>query len=267
MNIYQIMAEAQRQCPSAKHFDSAKWEQEKADRDNEREGSLKGYDCRKCRNKGYIVFVENGEQIQRNCECKKMRDSLNRIKESGLEKPIQEKRFDNFIVSNSLQECMLKTAQSYVASDGARWFFIGGQSGAGKSHLCTAICGELLKQNKQVRYMKWREIITQLKALANSPERSQRIAEWKNADVLYIDDFLKVQHGQQPTRADVDTAFELLDYRCESGSPTIISSEYKLWEIEKIDTALCGRIAEQATNDYIITINENPAHNYRLKNK
>ena len=267
MNIYQIMAEAQRRYPSAKHFDSAEWEQEKADRDNEREGSLKGYDCRKCRNKGYIAFVENGEQMQRACECMKTRDSLKRIKESGLEKAIQENRFDNFIVLNSLQECMLKTAQSYVSSDGGRWFFIGGQSGAGKSHLCTAICGELLKQNKQVRYMKWRDIITQLKAIANSPERSQRIAEWKNADVLYIDDFLKVQHGQQPTVSDVNTAFELLDHRCESRSPTIISSEFKLWEIIKIDTALGSRIKEQATDDYIISINENSDYNYRLKIK
>ena len=51
---------------------------------NEAEGSLQGYDCNICHNKG-IVYLRQGEEIvSKDCECMKTRESLDRIKKSGL---------------------------------------------------------------------------------------------------------------------------------------------------------------------------------------
>ena len=42
--------------------------------------------------------------------------------------------------------------------------FIGGQVGAGKTHLCTAMVGEFLKRGISAKYMLWRDDALKLKA-------------------------------------------------------------------------------------------------------
>ena len=121
-------------------------EQMKADTANATEGNLNqqdGYHCPICRNKGYIMqAVEvNGSWrvVGSDCKCQKMRRTIRRLERSGLKNIIRDYTFDKFEAQEDWQKTIKDTAATYAKSREG-WFFIGGQSGCGKTHICTAIC-------------------------------------------------------------------------------------------------------------------------------
>ena len=83
----------------------------------------------------------------------------------------------------------------------------------------------------------------------------------KHCDVLYIDDLFK---RSNPTPADTNLSFEFIHYRCHAGLPTIVSSEYTLDRLLKIDQATASRTKEMA-GDYRMNINPNESEKYRLR--
>ena len=145
------------------------------------------------------------------------------------------------------------------------WFYIGGQVGAGKTHICTAIAVYLLKQGLETYYMLWTDATVELKAnKCDDEEYNKLMGKLKSVDVLYIDDFLKTEQGKQPTTADINIAFELLNNRYNAKKITIVSSEKTLKEVLNIDEALGSRIKQRAgEND--IAIAKDGRKNYRLK--
>lgn len=245
-------------------IDKVNFLQKVADRDNLEEGKLTGLDCRKCRNRGHISVVKDGEIVWRMCECHKARRALKRIEESGLKPLLDEYTFENYNATEPWQKNALSVAKNFVDHCDGAWLFFGGQSGAGKSHLCTAVCGELLKRGRYVRYMMWRDESRKIKSVVNDDEYSRIVEELKSVDVLYIDDFLKVQRGKQPTEADILLAFEILNNRDMKKSVTIISTEKTIDEIISLDDALGGRIHKMSKN-FSMNISNDRNKNYRLK--
>ncbi len=250
-------------------------EQWKVDSFNECEGTRNeedGYDCRICRNKGFVAELreENGiyTHIHRFCKCDEVRRSILRMKRSGLKDIIKDYTFDKFEATEPWQQTIKKAAMDY-AKDPKGWFFLGGQSGAGKTHLCTAICREFLLSGKRVIYMLWRDEIVKIKSLAtDGGELGALLEKYKTADVLYIDDLFKTGKGadaqmQKPTVADINYAFEILNYRYNNPKLlTIISSELTEDELLDIDEAIGGRIFERAKS---ISIAKNRERNYRIR--
>jgi DNA replication protein DnaC len=114
--------------------------------------------------------------------------------------------------------------------------------------------------------MLWCEDSKRLKALVNDfTEYQNEINKFKNVDVLYIDDFLKTQHGEQPTKGDINLAFEILNHRLMNPDQiTIISSEKTLTDILTYDEATMSRIYQQ-TKQYKTNIAKDLNKNYRLK--
>ena len=231
-----------------------------------------GYNCDICKNKGYVVkLVENGNSFSHaitDCKCVEIRNSIMRMKRSGLKDIIKDYTFDKFLDKEPWQKSLKSAAMEY-AKNPEGWFFLGGQSGAGKTHLCTAICREQLHAGKRVIYMLWRDEIVKLKAMVNeSDEYRDLIDKYKTAEVLYIDDLFKTGRGQdntvqKPTAADVNVAFEIINYRYNNpGMITIISSECTEDELLDIDEAIGGRIYERAK---AFSIAKNRARNYRMK--
>lgn len=167
-----------------------------------------------------------------------------------------------FVPKDKKQYCFtVKTGYLVLRRNGR--IFITGNSG--KSHLCTAICGELLKRGKGVRYMMWKDDATKLKSvITDSNEYGKLIDELKSVDVLYIDDFLKVQRGKQPTEGDINLAFEILNYRYANKSLTIISTEKTIDEILSLDDAIGGRIYQMSKN-YSMNIAYDRMKNFRLR--
>lgn len=245
--------------------DYNEWLADKAERENMVDGHLDGIECENCRNRGYIYAVVDGELRMRECECVSARKSLEQIERSGLKLLLDEYTFEKYKATEDWQKHALSLAQNYLEYGDNMWLFFGGQSGSGKSHLCTAVCGELLKRNNAVKYMMWKDEATKLKSLVTDTyEYERRIDELKSVKVLYIDDFLKVQRGQQPTPADILLAFEILNYRYVNKLRTILSSEKTVDDILSLDDALGGRIYEMSKG-YQMNIGRDKNKNFRLR--
>lgn len=245
------------------------YERRKIDLYNQSEGNLNevdGYNCDICHNKGYIARLdENGYEVYKECQCRKTRATLKRAKRSGLGDIITEYTFNKYKDSEEWQKLLKNTAQAFCSDDMANWFYIGGQVGCGKTHLCTAIAAHYIKAGREVKYMLWSEEAKNLKTIANDPSYQKEIHLYKTVDVLYIDDFLKTKNGESPTPADINLAFEIINHRLlESDKVTIISSEKTLDELMDYDEATMSRIYQQ-TGKYKLNIGKDREKNYRLR--
>lgn len=227
---------------------------------NEREGNLSGFPCGTCKNKGYVAFRKENEMMLRECDCMKVRRAMEVINESGLERQLCECTFDSYEVSEPWQKQLKSAAENFARSD-AQGFFIGGQTGCGKTHLCTAIVGKMIKRGMAVRYFVWREDSTVLKSLVNDPEYLHLMQAYKQTDCLYIDDLFKQEEIRD---ADIRLAFELIDYRCRNRKKTIISTELTEEHLIRTDEALAGRIF-QMSKGFRLTIPKDRRKNYRLR--
>ena len=240
-----------------------------------------GYHCDLCKNRGFSYVVEKRDgyypdgtadfvEAHQPCKCKPVRASIMRMKRSGLEGVIKKYTFESFNVDSEYQKYTLQKAQQFLKNP-APMFYIGGASGSGKSHICTAIVAQFLREGKSAYYMLWQDEATRLKAsIMDELAHEKQMNQLKTVDVLYIDDFFKpvIRDGilGRPSDADVRLAYELINYRYNNkGLITIISSERYASEIIDIDEATGGRIVEYA-GEYLITIKREPGRNYRTRN-
>lgn len=219
-----------------------------------------GYNCDKCKNRGdYMIKTETGEALAE-CECMRIRRAIRELKKSGLENQI-ELGFDSYKVVDELTAKIKRLAIENVKAK--EWFFIGGQTGAGKTHISTAIAVELLRRSVQVRYKRYMEMVQSLKSkkFTSDADYYEGLLPLVNCEVLYIDDLFKGKVLEQ----DVAIIWELIDDRYTSGKKTIISSEMDLSEIARLDESLAGRINQRA-GKYVINIEKNKEFNRRLNN-
>lgn len=202
--------------------------------------------CPLCGGTGTILRRDDqGRLYGRDCDCEIKRQNYRRLRNAGLLDLVDTYTFDAFETRTPKQAAIKAAAQKYVSEGAGDWFFICGRPGSGKSHICTAMVSELIRQGKNCCYFRWREKATRLKALVTEPDAySRAIRLPKTADVLYIDDFLK----GKITDADVNLAFEILDYRYCAKLPTVISSERELGDLMSLDEAVGSRIYERSRN-------------------
>ena len=251
-------------------FDLRAYELRKAERYNRSAGTQPDYDCKQCQNRGNFMRIieEDGRfsEVYEKCRCMKIRESIWRLKQSGLEKTIRSCTFDRFEAIEDWQKTMLDAATDYAKNGGDSWFFIGGQPGCGKTHLCTAICRDALYAGKSVCYMAWMTKSVDLKAaMYDAPDAyNAEIGQIKRIELLYIDDFFKPVRDMQPTAADIKLAYDIINWRYINGLPTIISSEKTALELMDIDEATGSRIYEKSKG-YNLTIERGPGKNWRLR--
>ena len=246
------------------------------ERENNTEGNLNeadGYDCRECRNKGYIIYpdmyMNSYQQVQRECKCMRIRRTIRALNRSGLSDVVHDFTLDKYVATEKWQQDVKETALSYLSESDKKWFFFGGATGSGKTHICTAISIKLLKAGNEVKYMLWVDESKRLKSIVNEPEYHEEIRKLKDVDVLYIDDLFKTgksenQARQRPTTADINLAFEIINARDIQKKVTIISSESTLSDLIDIDEATAGRIKKNC-GPYCINIAQDRSKNYRLK--
>lgn len=239
---------------------------------NQAEGGLHrrdGLNCPACRNRGFVyALTEEGDVVARPCECLRKRETLKKIRASGLEQFIGAYTFDRFETPEAWQRELKERAMAFCRDADARWFYVGGQVGSGKTHLCTAICADCIEKGLDVRYMLWAEQSKRLKALVNDGRAyAQALNEYKQAPVLYIDDFLKVRQGAAPSDGDLNLAFELINARLLlPEAVTVISSEKTLTEAMDYDEATFSRIFQQCGR-YQAAITHDRSRNYRLRER
>lgn len=249
-------------------------ERMRADTINKMQGNLDiqdGYNCTLCLNRGYSMEVRekdgNYYMVSVPCKCDPVRKNIMRMKRSGLENLIKKCRFENFEEKEDWQKALKWEAMSY-AEEPEGWFYIGGNSGSGKTHLCTAICRKLLLEGHDVLYMLWRDDVIRLKGMLNTDAYQEEINRYKSVEVLYIDDLFKIGRAsadtpQKPSQGDINIAFELINFRINNNLKTIISSECTLDELLDIDEAVAGRIAD---GNHVFSIGKDRRKNYRFRN-
>lgn len=229
------------------------------EQENSREGDLHitdgtRYNCRKCKNKGYIAVNQNGIYVERDCQCMNIRRTISQVKWSGLGDIFKRCTFDTFDCQYQWQGLLKDKALEFIKST-SNCFYVGGSSGAGKSHICTAIVEHFLKQGKDIHYIQWLDLVddlnnTRYRQVEKYDEILSRI---KNAEVLYMDDFLKGDNTVKPSAADIKLAYRIINSRYVKSRAemhkqfiTIISSEWVLSKIKEFDTATAGRIIEMS---------------------
>lgn len=254
---------------SAQRYDPMEHGRMKADTVNKTQGMLTGHDCPKCLNRGNIAFPrEDGSIYTKECECMKIRRCVWEMEKSGLKNVIRGLTFDTYTTTEVWQKTLKAGAMSY-ADEPNGWLLFCGQSGSGKTHLCTAVCRQRLLVGDEVRYMPWRDKIAELKSMSlDSERRSEIITGYKTAEILYIDDLYKVGKAADgtcnPTGADIGLAFEIINHRYINHLPTIVSTEKTPQELVEIDEATGSRIIEMASGN-IFSISRDQKKNYRLR--
>jgi DNA replication protein DnaC len=241
----------------------------KADTYNKTEGRLTGYECPKCLNRGkYAIPKGDGGISVSDCDCMKIRRCVRKMEDSGLREVIRDWTFDAYKDTDSWQTTIKQGAIAYADNvDG--WLLFCGQSGSGKTHLCTAVCRHLLLAGEEVHYMPWRQDVRELKGTAKDPAaQAEALKQYQEAPILFIDDLFKVSKAADgscvPSVADVNLAFDIINYRYTKRLTTIISTERSPTELVEIDEATGGRIVQMAQG-HIFCIEKKPGRNYRLR--
>lgn len=70
---------------------------------------------------------------------------MKNIERSGLSALLGNYTFARYRTNTEQRATIKRTAERFVEETGNDWFFIGGQIGSGKTHICTAIVGKLLQ--------------------------------------------------------------------------------------------------------------------------
>ena len=245
--------------------------QMRVDSYNNSVGDLTGYDCPKCKNRGnFLVINEQGFEAMRQCECMQIRKMQWLAARSGLGDVLNEYTFEKYTHNEDWQEHIYQTAKAFIDDQSAHCFYIGGQIGSGKSHICTAIVREFINKGVDVHFCVWNDVVTSLKQniMEDRQQYAAELEKLQTATVLYIDDFFKTN----PSVADIDKAFQIINFRYNLAKAnrnkrfvTIISSEKTLGQQIDIDEAIASRIAEMCQRKYYLTIERDKRKNMRFK--
>lgn len=214
------------------------------------------YECPKCKDTGFIYRTdEKGYEVACRCECYEIRRSREMMKRSGISGEFQKKTFDNFSTNGNGQlENAKNKAMQYVEHFGEtehdryNSIMFTGQVGAGKTHLGTAICGELMAKGVAVIYMAYRNAVTKIKQnIIDEAVYNRELNQYTSARVLYIDDLLK----GRLTDTDINIMYEIVNYRYMNNMPIIISTEKSPSELLAFDEAIGSRLIEMCRGNII----------------
>lgn len=225
-----------------------------------KEAPAQKINCNLCGDTGYIEWEEDGYVYGKKCVCQMGREEREKMERAGL--AAGGKTFATYYDREPWQKKIKAAAMQYARTANGEWFYLCGQTGAGKTHLCKAITAEIIARGTRVMAVKWPQFTAEIKAAANTPEYMMMINKATEVNTLYIDDLFK----GGITEADVKLLFMILDGR--GGKKTIISSEYTVEQVRAVDPAIMGRIEEFARGyvyDVGLNTNRDARRNEQLR--
>ena len=225
-----------------------------------------GVDCPLCGNKGCVAVIdEDGPRlVVQSCVCKSRRSTALRLKSCGMLERAKELTFDRFYTDTPLRRRMKELTQGWLEEQELPWLAFCGQSGTGKTHLCTAAFVQAVARRQLAgEYMLWGSALRLMKADL-SEAGAQLLARYKRAPLLYVDDLFKGRTDQPISDWDLRLAFELVDYRYSNKLPTILSTERSFPQLVALDEAIAGRIRERC-GPWIVSIAPGAEKNYRFR--
>lgn len=209
------------------------------------------YQCKKCRDLGYIFQEdEKGYTVATPCECIEKRQIKEKLEGCGLTDSFKKKTFSTFKTDTEHQKQVKLRAMSYCKKfkEEKGSFLLTGNPGTGKTHLGIAIIMQLVNQNVGCRYAEYISLIMRLKQCCMDPiNYNKEINEYKNCTVLFLDDLLKGQTSE----ADRKYIYEIINYRYMTEKSIIVSTEKSLNELMDYDAAITSRIIEMCRENII----------------
>lgn len=196
------------------------------------------------------------------CQCKelerkrKRRQQLFELSNLGV---FADKRFESFDPRvPGLQEAFRVSVEFAKAPGG--WLLFVGPNGCGKTHLAAAIANSCLEAGSVVLFSTVPDLLDHLRA-AFAPDSGevydQLFARMREAEVLVLDDL----GAQQSSPWASEKLFQLLNYRYNSGFPTVITANPR--GLQSTDERIRSRLSDNAL---VITLNLDRARDYRPRN-
>ncbi len=213
--------------------------------------------------------LEYKNVIKQRCECVLRKEAINnftkRIKDSGLVSQLESKTFKTFEADTKFQKEILAKCMEF-SREPQNMLALLGQTGAGKTHLGTAVVGNLVTKGYNALYVEWKHEMNIAKD-DYYKVKEDKLAMWKDIEVLYIDDLFKNQANDvnEIKNSEFEVAWDILDHRLKRNKITIISSEFTIEDFLGLDEGTGGRLNEMA-GDYLIDIPKDVKKNYRIKN-
>lgn len=226
-------------------------------------------DCPLCGNKGQVWRWDRQLQtrVVSVCKCEDTQHALAVLDSSGVCPDWREKTLDSFQLSEPWQRSFKKSIAEYIAG-GKGWLYVSGQSGCGKTHLCTAAFVELVKSGMNGIYISWLSLMQKLDAAYYDDEVYSGIMKpLVTRKLLYLDDLFKAMNNDPVSTREFAHTMRLIDARYQNpDNITLISSEWTIERLAAFDEALAGRIAERCGTN-IIQIAKAEGRNYRIYSK
>lgn len=224
-----------------------------------------GINCPICNNRGNHIEIlwKDGLPYEElvECECQSGRKVRRTAERSGLS-PFLDMVFDTFRTDSDFHRGLKKLAFKNAKSED--WFYIGGQTGAGKTHITCAIANHLTGIKNSIKYSTWMQDIKSLNFMMHDrAEYESRLNELKNVEVLLIDDLFKRSAGERITNTDTQIMLEIINHRYMHRKKTIISSEDSLDMLVRVDEAIAGRIKERC-GEFVVNIGKDFNKNMRF---
>ena len=197
-----------------------------------------------------VDFNKNDNQINANTKISFIKDSFlqyNRID--------QNKSFDNFVIgeSNKLAFEAAKKVSEKIAHYNPFYLYAG--VGMGKTHLLNAI-GLKLKKDKKVTFISAERFMYQFVKSIKSNEMVKFKENFRNSDVLIIDDiqFMNCKEAMQ------EEFFHTFNALIDKDSQVILSADRPPNKLVKIQE----RIKSRFSGGLVVDI-QSPEHEFRLK--
>ncbi|MFL5629177.1 MAG: ATP-binding protein [Ktedonobacteraceae bacterium] len=226
--------------------------------------------CPKCKGAGYLRIdvpfghPNFGKPVA--CECKeaerreKRRQELLELSDLSA---FQQKSFKNFNsrfsgAHPSVQEAFQEAYR--FAHDLEGWLVLVGPNGCGKTHLAAAIANQNLNNGSVVLFTVVPDLLAHLRSTFGphaTEAYDQRFAKMREAELLVLDDL--GAHQSSPWASE--KLFQILNYRYNSGFPTVITANQK--GLASIDDRILSRLSDTGLVTAVVM---NGALDYRRQN-
>ncbi|GAK09606.1 DNA replication protein DnaC [Geomicrobium sp. JCM 19038] len=238
--------------------------------------------CNECQDKLGWLEDRNGIEVYVKCPCREQRALANNIRTSEITDSFRKADFKTFQTEDKPEivqhayECAVTYFKDFkdIYKERCNSIQLLGSSGAGKTHLLTAVANYLMRTKipdpkeydkerqryAQVHYFPFVEGFNNLRD--DFEKLEAKINRMQTVDVLFIDDLFKpVSKWHNGERIKVPRATEwqieqmqaVVNYRYLNHKPVLVSSEWDVDGLFDVDEALASRLYEMS-KDYTVVI-------------